>query len=223
MAEEKEIKTQEQEYKRELYQAKQRSKIENQLSLKTERQKESEESEKNDKGQEAVDEREIQRKLHLEKAKELANKDKSEGGGRVQAIKEALKATGEGASTEITSQASAFVLNTLWSSVLTIGGIFPALIGLNVYFVISSGIFDALIPSVSQKIAPFGLFTKSLPEGLGKILGIIALFLLDFLCLVLFSIIAVLIVIMVTAITDPWELIKLLSAIAWDLFKSLFK
>jgi hypothetical protein len=142
--------------------------------------------------------------------------------GNFKQIKQAAQSTLKGDSQAISQSASVFILNSLWGSLFTLIGFFPALLGLNIYFFASTGLLDIIFLGLSKRIAPFGIMTHSLPQGLGKILGIIVLFSLNFLALVLLSIFFVMIVLMVTAITDPWGLAKQLSGFVWDAFKSLF-
>jgi hypothetical protein len=157
-------------------------------------------------------------------SQEQATKDslsqKKRGG--LEEIKQAAQSTIKGGSSQTSQQASAFVLNSLWGSLFTLIGFLPALLGLNLYFFASIGLLDIIFFGLSKKMTPFGILTRSLPEGLGKILGILVLFSLNLLALFILSAFFVMIIIIVTAIRDPWELIKRLPGIAWDVFKSLF-
>lgn len=166
--------------------------------------------------QEEQRQRQEKAKERLEQSKELLNKDRSAGGGKIKAIKQAMSAVDQaGGSTEISHQAAEFILNVLWANVFT-PWFFFTVIGLNVYAALSSGILDIIFPGMSKKLAPFGICTKTLPMGLGKFLGIVALVVLNliFICLLL------IIVVFIYYLLNPGELIKLLPD--WETISKMF-
>lgn len=144
-------------------------------------------------------------------------------GGKIGAIKKATqKLKSSGASNVASQQASSVLLNTLWSSLFSFFGFFPALLGLNIYFFISIGFLDIIFSGLSKKLAPFGFFNKVMPKGLSKLLGIIILLFSDLLALVILIIIVFFIVMLVTALTQPVEFLKLFWGALSDFVKSLF-
>jgi len=145
---------------------------------------------------------------HLGKAGELAGEKgtKAKMGAAKEALAAVREAGGVTALAEMAGQqGSEFLLNILWGSLFT--PFFPLiLLALNLYFFASVGILDGIGGiQVSKSLAPFGLSTKILPGGLGKILGIIALFGLDFLVLVIILIILVAIYALVHPASFLWE------------------
>ena len=166
--------------------------------------------------QEEQRQRQEKAKERLEQSKELLNKGRSAGGGKIKAIKQAMSAVDQaGGSTEISHQAAEFILNVLWANVLT-PWFFFTVIGLNIYAALSSGILDIIFPGMSKKLAPFGICTKTLPMGLGKFLGIVALIVLNLILICLLLIIVVFIYYLI----NPAELIKLLPG--WEIISKMF-
>ncbi len=151
----------------------------------------------------------------LKKSQELLDKNKSEGGGKKKAIKDAISAVKEQGSEEVFQQASGFIQNILWGSVLA-PTFLLAVAGLDVYAMLLSGLIDGIVPGLSTRLAPLGILTKSLPMGLGKFLGRIALVFLNVVLIILFLIIIVFIYYLV----NPAELIKLLPE--WETVSKLF-
>jgi|GEM_PF-4415022 len=164
--------------------------------------------------EEARKERELRAEERLEKSREILDKGKSKGGGRKKAIKNALSAIKEQGSAEVFQRASSFIQNSLWEAVSSPGFIL-AIIGLDVYALLASGLLDVII-SLSSKLAPFGFFANALPKDLAKYLGIIILLFLNIILVVLFIVIIVIIYYLI----HPAELIKILPP--WEVFKNLF-
>ncbi len=165
--------------------------------------------------EEARKERELRAEERLEKSREILDKGKSKGGGRKKAIKNALSAIKEQGSAEVFQRASSFIQNSLWEAVISPGFIL-AIIGLDVYALLASGLLDAIISELSSKLASFGFFANALPKGLAKYLGITILLFLNIILVVLFIVIIVIIYYLI----HPAELIKILPP--WEVFKNLF-
>lgn len=164
-----------------------------------------------------------QRKIQEESKEQTKESKAGFGGGKIGAIKKATqKLKSSGASNVASQQASSVLLNTLWSSLFSFFGFFPALLGLNIYFFISIGFLDIIFSGLSKKLAPFGFFDKVMPKGLSKLLGIVILLFSDLLALVILLIIAFFVVMLVTALTQPIEFLKLFWGALSDFVKSLF-
>ena len=94
------------------------------------------------------------------------------------------------------------ILNALWISLFTLTPLaLLSLVTLHIYALASSGILNMIWPDISKKLAPFGLYNRILPFGLGKILGIIVLVAVDILILIIILIIIALLYFM----TNPIE------------------
>jgi hypothetical protein len=190
----------------------------NQESLINRPEKKNSKTAPNDEENEEEQARELKKKQateRLEKSQALLNKDKSEGGGKRKAIKDAMSAIKEQGSEEVFKQASGFIHNILWGSLFTPSFLF-SLAGLNIYFLASAGLFDSFIPELSKKISPFGLLIKLLGRFGGMILGTLVLGLLDLILLALLLFIFLIIYWFI----HPGELIKFLPA--WEKFENLF-